>query len=213
METESGKWKVVVLICISMAFHFPLFSFSPLRAQSSIGIQSTYAESHAAEQLKDFLEKGGCKTISGKRTDHAIHVGLAPGTKQRYQSIVDTLRDGGYFIIGDGRDIVLYGAGEKGTLYAVYAFLEKLDFRLYTPDAMVVPDLSKSIPLSHCGKSRLRLSRGILLLSQPQPALRRLAPPAHTGRPQQPLRHFAVPQMMEMEPAPSPSIKILHIII
>lgn len=148
MITESGKWKVVVLICISMAFHFPLFSFSPLRAQSPIGIQSTYAESQAAEQLKVFLEKGGCKTISGKRTDHTIHVGLAPEMKQRYQSIVDTLHDGGYFIIGDGRDIVLYGAGEKGTLYAVYAFLEKLGFRLYTPDAMVVPDLSKSIPLS-----------------------------------------------------------------
>ncbi len=148
MKTESGKWKVVVLICISMAFHFPLFSFSPLQAQSPIGIKSTYAESHAAEQLKVFLEKGGCKTISGKRTDHTIHVGLALEMKQRYQSIVDTLHDGGYFIIGDGRDIVLYGAGEKGTLYAVYAFLEKLGFRLYTPDAMVVPDLSKSIPLS-----------------------------------------------------------------
>lgn len=33
MKVESGKWKVIVLVCISMAFLFPLFFFQSLKAQ------------------------------------------------------------------------------------------------------------------------------------------------------------------------------------
>ncbi len=34
-KTESGKWKVVVLICVSIAFHFPLSTFHSIAAQDS----------------------------------------------------------------------------------------------------------------------------------------------------------------------------------
>ena len=118
-------------------------------AQKPIRIYSTYAENYAATQLHDFLEKGGCKTtFGGKNTGHTIYVGLAHNERQRYKAVLDSLQPDGYAIIGDGRNVHLFGKGEKGTLYAVYAFLEKLGYRLYTPEAMLIPDLSKGFHLS-----------------------------------------------------------------
>ncbi|MBR1549009.1 MAG: DUF4838 domain-containing protein [Bacteroidales bacterium] len=118
-------------------------------AQKPIRIYSTYAESRAASQLQQWLEKGGCRTtFGGRNTGHTIYVGLTPEMKAKYRPQIDSLRDDGYFIVGNGRDVVLYGKGEKGTIYAVYAFLEKLGYRMYTPDAVVVPDLSNNFQFS-----------------------------------------------------------------
>lgn len=119
-------------------------------AQGQVRIYSTNAENHAVKQLQEFLEKGGCKiTLGGRSTGHTIYVGLPPFLKDKYKPLLDSLRHDGYFIVGNGREVVLHGAGEKGTLYAVYAFLERLGYRLYTPEAMVVPDVS-NLKLPKC---------------------------------------------------------------
>ena len=129
---------LMILVCVSAS------------AQKPIRIYSTYAESRVSHQLMQWMEKGGCKTtFGGRNTGRTIYVGLTPEMKSRYRPLIDSLRDDGYFILGNGRDVVLYGAGEKGTLYAVYAFLEMVGFRLYTPEAMVVPDLSQ-LQLPRC---------------------------------------------------------------
>ena len=123
---------ILLTICCVSAF-----------AQKPIRIYSTYAENYAATQLQVFLEKGGCKTtFGGKNPGHTIYVGLTNDECQRYKAVLDSLEPDGYAIIGDGRNVHLFGKGEKGTLYAVYAFLERLGYRLYTPEAMVVPDVS-----------------------------------------------------------------------
>ena len=128
---------LMIMICVSAS------------AQKPIRIYSTYAESYAATQLQEFLEKAGCKTtFGGKNPGHTIHVGLTQQELKKFKPIVDSLHTDGYAIVGDGRDVWLFGKGEKGTLYAVYAFLEKLGFRLYTPNAMVIPDLSKNFQFS-----------------------------------------------------------------
>ena len=118
-------------------------------AQKPIRICSTSDESYAASQLKEFLDKAGCLIVTGKKAKaQTIYVGLPESHRKRYQPLVDSLHDNGYFICGDGRDIVIHGEGRKGTLYGVYAFLEMLGYRLYTPDALVVPDLSKNFQFS-----------------------------------------------------------------
>ena len=94
-------------------------------------------------QLKELLEKGGCRTTFSGHTARTIYLGLPPVLQEQYQPLVDSLRDDGYIIVGDGHDLVLYGKGEKGTLYAMYSFLEMMGYRLYTPEAMVVPDVSR----------------------------------------------------------------------
>jgi hypothetical protein len=112
-------------------------------AQKPIRIFSTYAENNAAVQLGIFLAKGGCKTVfGGRNTGRTIYVGLAPEMRSKYKSTIDSLSGDGFFIHGDGRNVVIFGKGTKGTLYGVYAFLEMLGYRLYTPTALVVPDVS-----------------------------------------------------------------------
>ena len=112
-------------------------------AQKPIRIFSTYAENSAAVQLGIFLAKGGCKTVfGGRNTGRTIYVGLAPEMRAKYKSTIDSLSGDGFFIHGDGRNVVIFGKGTKGTLYGVYAFLEMLGYRLYTPTALVVPDVS-----------------------------------------------------------------------
>ena len=37
MKVESGKWKVLVLVCVSIAFHFPLSTFHSALAQGQTG--------------------------------------------------------------------------------------------------------------------------------------------------------------------------------
>lgn len=94
-------------------------------------------------QLKELLEQGGCRTTFGGHSARTIYLGLPPVLQEQYEPLVDSLRDDGYIIVGDGHDLVLYGKGEKGTLYAMYAFLEMMGYWLYTPEAMVVPDVSQ----------------------------------------------------------------------
>ena len=109
--------------------------------QNAIRIVASNKET--AMQLKELLEKGGCRTtFSGRNAERTIYFGLPPVLQEHYQPLVDSLQDDGYLIVGDGYNLVLYGKGEKGTFYAMYAFLEMIGYRLYTPDAMVVPDVS-----------------------------------------------------------------------
>ena len=128
---------LILLICVSAY------------AQKSIRIYSTYAENYAAMQLQTYLEKAGCRTtFGGKRPTHTIYVGVPPYMKYKYKALTDSLKEDGYFIWGDGRDIVIHGKGSKGTLYGVYSFLEQLGFRLYTPSSLIVPDFSLIFPYS-----------------------------------------------------------------
>ena len=110
--------------------------------QKEIRIVAT--DKDMALQLKELLEQGGCQTtLGGRDTGRTIYLGIPPVSQEQYQPLVDSLKDDGYMIVGDGHDLVLYGKGEKGTLYAMYSFLEMMGYRLYMPEAMVVPDVSR----------------------------------------------------------------------
>lgn len=104
--------------------------------QRPVRIVGDSASAYAAAELQRLLAMGGI----AERLDLTVHVGDSPLLRRRYGAEVAQLRDDGFLICGDGRDLCLYGAGERGTLYAVYAFLERIGYRLYTPDALVVPD-------------------------------------------------------------------------
>ena len=121
-----------LLFCLSACTH------------NTIRICATSADEDVAVQLQHLLAQGGCQAaIGGNDVGQTIYVGLPTDFQERYQPWVDRLCDDGFFIVGDGHDVVLYGKGEKGTRYAVYDFLEMMGYRLYTPEAMVIPDVSE----------------------------------------------------------------------
>ncbi|MBR4739478.1 MAG: DUF4838 domain-containing protein [Bacteroidales bacterium] len=135
------RWIIVLLLMISVSAF----------AQKPIRIYNTPSECEAATQLRDLLRKGGCQFSSSlKDSAQIIKVGLHRSEYEQYKTLVDSLQEDGYFIVGDENKVVMFGKGWKGTLYAVYAFLEMIGYRLYTPDAMVVPDVSRlQLPKCH----------------------------------------------------------------
>ena len=106
------------------------------------------AEYYAAQELGSFLQRGGLMVSERQQGEGNIYVGNSNYLRRHYAKEMALLKDDGYLICGDGKNICLCGKGEKGTLYAVYAFLEKMGFRLYTPDALVIPDLSNNFSFS-----------------------------------------------------------------
>lgn len=97
----------------------------------------------AAQELQSFLRKGGLNLYIVSRLDKepqegSIYVGQNP------YSDTDTniIPDNGYLMSGNGSHFILCGKGTKGTLYAVYDFLERYcNYRLYTPAALCINDL------------------------------------------------------------------------
>lgn len=93
---------------------------------------------YAAAQLQQLLKEGGLDlpvVRSGRRRYRhgVIYVGRTEMTP------ADSYR-----MVGDGDRIMLLGSSAKGTLYAVYDFLEHFcGYRLYAPDALVVRDVSQ----------------------------------------------------------------------
>lgn len=102
---------------------------------------ATDAERYAASQLRQLLYRGQLDVRDVELQQGTIYVGDCPYLRQHFGSYKDSLCADGYLACGDGRNLCLYGAGEKGTLYAVYAYLESIGYRLYTPSALVVPDV------------------------------------------------------------------------
>ena len=103
----------------------------------------TQQELYAATQLRNFLAQGGLtvptvETVSAEAPQQGtIYVG-----RTRQHPVVEPSTKDSYIIYGTGNYLFLYGEGEKGTLYAVYDFLERFgDCRYYAAHEVEVPNL------------------------------------------------------------------------
>lgn len=98
---------------------------------------------HAAHELQRLLKLSGIALPIEQQRMHrwnrprkgTIYIGTTPWTKTLDDSIA---KPDSYFIVSNGCWMQLKGNG-KGTLYAVYHYLEHwCHYRLYTPDALTV---------------------------------------------------------------------------
>jgi len=112
---------------------------------------------HAAQELADDLKQisgAALPVMSQKPRGLAIFVGAGPFLPSSFSQVrLDTLAEEAFVIRTDGGDVYLAGHDDRGTLYAVYSFLEDhLGARWYAPDATVlrpqdvvrVPDLNET---------------------------------------------------------------------
>lgn len=137
--------KNLLLIALCLALSSISAQTKPVRI--IIPQKPTESEHYAAKQLQTLLQKGGLETHIHTRNDDtpqsgSIYVGTCPFVN------TDGYRNNAYAMLGDGNFFVLSGKGEKGTLYAVYDFLERYcGYRLFTPEALETKELhSFSIP-------------------------------------------------------------------
>ena len=103
----------------------------------------------AASQLQKYLQQiTGVRIPIGNEpgsADHVIYVGGAPTDG-------DLPGEDSYRIRTDGSDLRIYGGGNRGTIYGVYAFLEQCcGYRRYTSDVEIVPHAQTiSVPAALC---------------------------------------------------------------
>ncbi len=135
-----------VLALIMLVLSFPVSSFAnggDIRiAELSVVISESASKTdrYAAERLKHYLDR-----ITGKNIEISTFVDGADeilvGAAARENSGIPDLPDGGYVIASDRTRIIICGAGSKGTLNGVYAFLEKYcGCHWYEDEVIVVPE-------------------------------------------------------------------------
>ena len=105
----------------------------------------------AQELSDDFAQISGAAlpVITSAPKGPAFFVGPGPDLPDAFRAIALSARpDESIVVRTHGRDLYLAGHGDRGTMYAVYAFLEdQLGARWYAPDATVLPKKSRvSIP-------------------------------------------------------------------
>lgn len=103
----------------------------------------TRQEMYAAKQLQYFLAQGGLRVPIHVVTTEAPQRGTVYVGNPRQKLLVEPTAKDSYVISGKGGCLFLYGEGEKGTLYAVYDFLERFGgCRYYAAHEVDIPDLT-----------------------------------------------------------------------
>lgn len=88
------------------------------------------AERFAAEELSAYLARIADLDISiGTGRGHRIIL----GRYERPAGKIRALKEDGFTISSDGKDVRIIGNGPRGVLYGAYAFLEELGVRWYFP--------------------------------------------------------------------------------
>ena len=102
----------------------------------------------AVHELQRYLERmtGGNVGIGNASASHRLYVsempaGIPATEAQQLRSSLNALAEDSFIIRSVGPDIMLLGKGDRGNLYACYAFLERLGVRWYFPGSQneVVP--------------------------------------------------------------------------
>lgn len=71
-------------------------------------------------------------------TANGVYIGLTDKAEQTLKNI-DQIKEDGFILYSDRKDLIIYGINGKASLYGVYDFLEsQLGCRLYTPEALDV---------------------------------------------------------------------------
>jgi hypothetical protein len=113
----------------------------------AISRSATSTEKHAAEELQKFLAE-----ISGARLPIVsddqpgktplILVGRSEATQHlKIAALKQKLGPEDFVLLIQGRQLVIVGGQQRGTLYGVYTFLEKLGCRWFTRDVSRIPHL------------------------------------------------------------------------
>ena len=105
------------------------------------------AEQYAAEELQHYLERiGGVKLPIVSDTEPATACEILLGENAHAAACklaLPALVPDGFCLRTAERDLFIAGVKPRGTLYGVYALLEKLGVRWFAPDAEVVPNLKR----------------------------------------------------------------------
>lgn len=142
------KFLSVVLAVVIGALSVPFTAFATgngFRAYESVIVVSADAsatDNYAAQRLKYYLDKITGKSIEIVTDDtDAAEYEICIGATNRAETDFSDSADGSYVITSSAEKIVICGAGNKGTINGVYAFLEKYcGCHWYETNVIIVPE-------------------------------------------------------------------------
>ena len=114
------------------------------RAEIVVAPEASPPVRHAAHELARFLHEitGGDFVISASPREPGRHLFVGPGAARQADAdfAPESLGEEGIVLRTVGDDLIVAGGEPRGTLYAVYTFLEDiLGCRWYTPQAEFIP--------------------------------------------------------------------------
>ena len=142
--------KVICMILALVVFMMSL-PLTVLAAEADIQLDNavivvsddaSITDKYAAERLKYYLDKimgGDVAVVSDKTENDCVEISV--GDTLREDLDFSAKKDGSYVITSEKDLIVINGAGNKGTIHGVYAFLEKYcDCHWYEDEVIVIPE-------------------------------------------------------------------------
>jgi hypothetical protein len=135
---------IVVLSVLSAAQAITIATSGKPQASIVVGADATVVERYAADELARFLRQvtGGEFKVndSSANSESRLLVGAGAARLADAQFSTDDLGNEGIVIRTAGNDLILAGGRPRGTLYAVYTFLdEQVGIRWWSPSATFVP--------------------------------------------------------------------------
>jgi len=158
MNKPESKWTFILAILFAMtaAQRVPaqscLVSEGVSHYQILIPEQADIVERFAAEELQKYLAliSGATLEIAHSSSGHVISVGETELAKDKNVSVPSRYPgDDGFRIQSDGQYLILLGANPRGTLYAVYSYLERLGCRWYAPSFEYYNGKHEYVPKVH----------------------------------------------------------------
>lgn len=141
--------KKILCICLMLVLVLtvcPIGAFaaenSPLVADAVIVAGSKNTEQYAASRLEYYLERiTGADIAVVSDSEPAAEYEICVGETNRADINLEGFDDGGYVIQSDESRVIICGAGNKGTINGVYAFLEDYcGCHWYEAEVIVIPE-------------------------------------------------------------------------
>ncbi len=135
---------VVLLMFTGLALNVSAQNNAIPVSQAVIVAGTSATDKYAASRLEYYLEKitgADISVVSDSQPESEYEISV--GFTNRENIDLDCFKDGGYVITSTENKVVICGAGNKGTINAVYAFLEKYcGCHWYESEVIVVPENS-----------------------------------------------------------------------
>ncbi len=142
------KFLSTVLAMITSVFSVPIAAhavngaFCVNDAVIVISCDASKTDIYAAERLKYYLDKITGTSLEIVADDVAAAAcEICVGSTNSAEAVLENMADGSYVITSTPQKVVIAGAGNKGTINGVYAFLEKYcGCHWYETEVIVIPD-------------------------------------------------------------------------
>ncbi len=139
----------VVLAMIIGALSIPFTAFAAengFKVYESVIVVSADASAtdiYAAQRLKHYLDRITGKNIEIVTNNDSSEYEICVGATRRAENDFSESADGSYIITSTDKRIIINGAGNKGTINGVYAFLEKFcGCHWYETQVIIAPENS-----------------------------------------------------------------------